>query len=99
MQKVRAKFYCVSVEDAVEGSKNITLNAVTSGSEENKSFFKYTPTGQITFNCVNDEASALFEPGKEYYVGFEKAVIDAIEEAEVSTMDQTTPVVPPPPKP
>ena len=99
MQKVRAKFACTAIELAEDGSINITLHVVSSGSEENEKFFKHTPIGQVTFNCVNEEASALFKLDREYYVDFEEALVDAIEATEASAMDQTTPTVPPPPKP
>ena len=44
MEKVRAKFVCTGVGKA-EGSesKNVSFSPVISGSDENKSFSKYTP--------------------------------------------------------
>ena len=62
---VRAKFYCFANEDG-----RIKLSPVVSGSEENKSFYKYTPSGTIDLQIVNDEATKQFEVGKEYYVDF-----------------------------
>lgn len=53
-------------------TNNVYLHPVYSGSDENKEFFKYTPGGQITFNCLNESALAQFEQGKEYYVDFSK---------------------------
>lgn len=97
MLTVRAKFLCTSIVDDLEGgSKSITLHAVTTGSEENKEFFKWTPSGQLTLGCVNPEANALFEEGREYYIDFSKAEIEAVQSA---ADDQTTPNPPPPPKP
>lgn len=46
----------------------IGLNAVYSGSEENKAFFAATPSASITFGTVNKEAAEQFQPGKEYYL-------------------------------
>lgn len=74
---VRAKFKCVSVEDSnptvSEGCKNIRLDAVIEGSDENKEFFRWTPSGQISIGCVNEAANKQFEIGKEYYVDFTPA--------------------------
>ena len=76
---VRAKFKCVSSEDtnpnAAEGEKlkNIKLEAVIDGSDENKAFFRWTPSGQISIGCVNEAANQQFEIGKEYYVDFTPA--------------------------
>ena len=46
MTKVRAKFVCTSVEDQpTYEQKVVSFSAVISGSEENKSFARYTPSG------------------------------------------------------
>lgn len=72
---VLAKFQVVSVQrnDEYENT-NVELQPVIDGSEENKSFSKYTPAGQISL-VVSDEtdASDYFEEGKEYFVKFTKA--------------------------
>lgn len=68
----RAKFVCVQKQQASEGYE-IHLEAVTGGSEENESFFDYTPAGQINIGIVNEAASKVFEVGKEYYVDFTPA--------------------------
>lgn len=62
---VRAKFVC---EKALKEEGHYSFRAVTSGSEENNNFFKYTPAGSILISVVNDNVS--FEQGKEYYVDF-----------------------------
>lgn len=41
---------------------------VSSGSEENKTFWKYTPSGKLEFQTVNDEAVQMLDLGKEYYI-------------------------------
>lgn len=72
MSKVRAKFKCQSV--TAEGETNrLTFYAVTDGSEENDSFFKYTPGGTIDLFVVSNETAALFEEGSEYYIDFTRA--------------------------
>ena len=61
---VRAKFKCVSVTNHV-GQASVHLEPVTSGSDENKSFYKYTPSGKIELSTINPEAAKQFEPGRE----------------------------------
>lgn len=62
---VRAKFRCNGNKDGV-----VLLLAVTKGSEENKTFWKYTPAGSISLSITNPDAVSQFEAGKEYYVDF-----------------------------
>lgn len=49
------------------------FQAVTSGSEENKSFFASTPSGEISLSMTSPEAWKNFELNKEYYVDFTQA--------------------------
>jgi len=76
---VRAKFRCESIvtspniQPPDENLKVIKLRAVTSGSPENDSFFKLTPSGEISLATVNAEASAQFTEGAEYFVDFTPA--------------------------
>jgi hypothetical protein len=67
---VRAKFVVVQKS---EDGKDIRLLPVVDGSEENKSFFEATPSGEINLNIVNQAASKELENGVEYYVDFTKA--------------------------
>lgn len=73
---VRAKFICQRIEETkYAGSKstNIILTAVTAYNEqgqEDKSFWQYTPSGEIKLTTVNEAAVAQFTPGKKYYVDF-----------------------------
>lgn len=60
---VRAKFKCTE-----NNGENVELEAVTSGSEENDSFFKWTPYGKLSMGTVNENAIKQFEVGKEYYI-------------------------------
>jgi len=70
---VKAKFRCASVKDTGT-QKQVELYPVHSGSEENKSFAKYTPGGTLNMTIdYETEAVNFFEPQKEYYLTFEKA--------------------------
>lgn len=80
---VRAKFVC---EKAEEGQ--ITLRAVTEGSEENEKFFSFTPSGQISIGTVNEAAAAEFIPGEEYYVDFTKAEKPSEEQTGAEPKDE-----------
>jgi hypothetical protein len=42
-------------------------------SEENKSFSKWTPQGEVTMMITNPEAIEFFELGKPYYIDFRPA--------------------------
>lgn len=69
---VRAKFHCNHKSPAdSSGLVNVTLSPVYSGSDENKTFFAYTPSGSIQLGTVNPAASEQFVIGREYYVDFE----------------------------
>jgi len=70
--KVRAKFRVESRTEHVGGFA-LDLRAVSSGSEENKAFFKWTPNATIIMQTINTEAAAQFAPGKEIYVDFTPA--------------------------
>lgn len=72
--KVLAKFKCERIVDYPEGeNQGVTFRAVTNDCEENKSFAKFTPGGDIHM-CVSYEtpASTAFKEGQEYYVTFEE---------------------------
>lgn len=81
---VLAKFKCVSVDGPAEW-KSIKLEAVIDGSEENKAFFRMTPSGQISLGCINPEANKQFEVGKEYFVNFIAATEDRPTISSAST--------------
>jgi hypothetical protein len=69
---VRAKMKCDSKEqEAYEMEMlggTVRLSPVTSGSEENKQFYRYTPGGQLVLSTINQAAFDQFEIGQEYYV-------------------------------
>lgn len=63
----RAKFNCQAVTHTAEGQE-VVLTPVVGGSDENESFFKWTPFGEIKMGIVNPNVN--FTPGKDYYVDF-----------------------------
>lgn len=70
MSSVRAKFKVISVTSLEGGVSTVKLQPVTTGSDENKEFFKYTPSGSIEIGTVNAAAAAQFVAGAEMYVDF-----------------------------
>jgi len=70
---VRAKFRVSEVSKTEYGTR-VQLRAVTSGSDENRAFFKATPSAELNMATVNEEAAAQFAPGVEFYVDFTPAV-------------------------
>jgi hypothetical protein len=74
---VRAKFLCVEKGEAghqpCQKTAKVILQPVAGTNEENKSFWKWTPSGKIELQVLNTEAADQFEVGKEYYVDFTPA--------------------------
>jgi hypothetical protein len=64
---VRAKFHVFEKTENT-WSKGIKLEPVVSGSPENEKFYATTPTGVLHIQTKNDEAAAMFEVGKQYYI-------------------------------
>ena len=78
----RAKFRVSHVEphfstgangERTHVSTTISLHAVYTGSDENKQFWKLTPSGQIGLSVVSPEVAERFTPGAEFYVDFTPA--------------------------
>jgi hypothetical protein len=79
----RAKFHLYSKTEysGNNGQTAVTFQAVTSGSPENDSFFKWTPSGKLEMT-IRKEVADQFEVGKEYYLDFSPAfVTEAASEA------------------
>lgn len=70
---VRAKFKVSSVENFEGGTAEIKMHPVTVGSEENMSFWKYTPSGSLKMRIDHPEAIVQFKPGQEFYLDFTSA--------------------------
>lgn len=70
---IRAKFVVQSISRTTMGHQ-VRLFPVTSGSEENLAFYKWTPSGSIDLTTINDAAMKAFgNPGDEFYVDFSPA--------------------------
>lgn len=75
---IRAKFQCTVIEEthhAFVSSRKVKFIAVYGNSEENKSFSKATPSGNLEM-VIDKETLAydFFKPGKNYYLNFEEAI-------------------------
>lgn len=71
MYKIKAKFVCISNEQKDDQYHLVKFTAVMHGSEENKSFSRWTPSANLEM-WISDEtpAATVFEVGKEYYLDF-----------------------------
>lgn len=70
---VRLKFFVSSRSEACYGPGqqkvgSVKLNPVTSGSEENKAFYQYTPSGMVEFATINEAALEALPLGAEVYI-------------------------------
>lgn len=80
---VRAKFWVKEIKHGYVGAghgnfSDVKLAPCYAGypggdSEENKSFAKATPSGEITLGITNPSALEFFEIGKAYYIDFTPA--------------------------
>lgn len=69
--KTICKFQCQSVT-VKSDSKDFVFSAITSGNDvEDKKFHKWTPSGELKFNCLNPNVD--FTPGKSYYLEITEA--------------------------
>jgi len=85
---MRAKFKCNSVTTYESGSVTAHLKPVIGGSEENRSFWNYSPGGSLELNITNPNAVNFFQPGKEYYLDFN------IVQFDEQTNDNIDPIEP-----
>jgi hypothetical protein len=57
--------------------KTIKMTPVCSGSEENKQFFKWTPSGTLELGVLNPAVAEQFKLGMEFYIDFTPATVGA----------------------
>ena len=67
---MRCKVICNLIQVHNSDSNTLTFTPVTTGSEENKQFFRWTPGGSFIVNTVNPNILDQFVQGQEYYVDF-----------------------------
>ena len=68
---IRTKFTCQKITIYHKPKiATVLLTLVTSDSEENQPFWKYTPAGQISLGFTNPDLYDQFVPGTDYYVDF-----------------------------
>lgn len=73
---MRAKFYCTNVEKSDDNwhsdpyEKLYFQPVVGEGSEENKSFSKYTPSGYLEMVVTNEQLHGKINQGDEFYLDF-----------------------------
>ena len=73
MSKILAKFKVVELTKyGNEGIGKVILFPVFGDTDENKQFWKCTPSGQIEMQIDNPETYKHFEEMGEFYVTFEK---------------------------
>lgn len=66
---VRAEFHCNAINKSPDNSTAVAhLIVVTTGSAENESWSKYTPSGQLQMVISNPAAFEQIELGKEYFI-------------------------------
>ena len=73
---IRAKFTCQqNTLNHETQTATVILNPVTSNppNEENLTFWQATPTGNVTLQITNPQASSQFSVGTDYYVDFTPA--------------------------
>jgi len=79
---VRAKFQCTRIEQGAgtEGHNNsvVTMSAVSG--EQNKTWSKWTPFGQLNMTINNPDAVRQFEIGKYYFLDFTEAPAKEVDE-------------------
>lgn len=72
-EMIKAKFKVLTITERMGDQKEVHLQPVVSGSEENKTFSTYTPTGELKMTITNPAAMDFFKIGKEYYLDFTPA--------------------------
>lgn len=81
MKTLIAKFKVGSVTDFGNSNHEVKMTPVVSGSEENKSFSQYTPSGDCRLHITNPNAIGFFNASEECYVIFVK------KENEIEELD------------
>lgn len=70
---IKAKFKCTEVRTPTETSEQVKFGVVTTGSKENETFSKFTPSGSLDLTITNEELLGHFKVDKEYFVNIVEA--------------------------
>lgn len=79
MKITRCKFKCTEVKKTTAWGGDpgflytAVFNVVTGDSDENKTFFKYTPSGRLEIGTYTEDR---FDVGKEYFVDLTPADLE-----------------------
>ena len=78
IMNVRAKFKVISVTHFENEQWQVKLNAVHGA--DNRTWSKWTPSGELTMNITNAAATAQFTPGAFVFFDFSEAPAKESEE-------------------
>lgn len=67
---MRAKLRVTSVKKTEGEQEVLEMTAVVSGSEEDNTYSKYTPSANLTMVVSNPDLLGKFSPGQKLYVDF-----------------------------
>ena len=80
MRVMRAKMRITRIETFEGGNEKLHLAAVAKdggypadGSDEDNSFARWSPQGELTLTIANPSLHGKFEPGETYYLDFTRA--------------------------
>ena len=65
---IKAKFKCTSITKFEGGNESVSLTPVYGGSDENKTWSEFTPSGKLEMMITAKGAVGQFVPGEEYYL-------------------------------
>jgi len=76
---MRAKMKVISV-NLTEHGEQLNMSVVTNGTEEDNTFAKNTPYGQLELTVNSPHLAGKFKPGQEYYLDFTESIEDEGED-------------------
>lgn len=74
MPTMRAKMSVTSVQRFAANNEIVQFNAVSSGTPEDNTYSKYTPSASVSITITNPTLLDKFIPGCTYYVDFTPTV-------------------------
>lgn len=80
MTTMRAKMAVTKIERIMGGAEVLHMTAVAKsggyppdGSDENNTFARFTPSGELRLTITNQQLLGKFEPGDAFYLDFSPA--------------------------